>query len=107
MVTPDSLSYAPAESVNEVASSAWQHSQVLGRQADLLQMHTWLKGVLAGERRTVFVTGEPGMGKATSSTHFLKGPPTPLYPTPHDDITTLLATTRPLPYSIDFHDYST
>jgi len=72
VVTPDSLSYAPAESVNEVASSAWQHSQVLGRQADLLQMRTWLNRVLAGERRTVFVTGEPGIGKTTIVNAFLE-----------------------------------
>jgi len=70
---PRLLSPAPAQPVNEIASSDWQRSpQVLGRQADLLKMQAWLNPVLAGERRTVFVTGEPGIGKTTIVNAFLK-----------------------------------
>lgn len=36
---------------------------VVGREAELEQLHEWLDKTLAGERHIVFVTGEPGIGK--------------------------------------------
>jgi DNA-binding winged helix-turn-helix (wHTH) protein/tetratricopeptide (TPR) repeat protein len=45
---------------------------VLGREAELAQMRAWLDRVLAGERQTVFVTGEPGIGKTTVVQAFLE-----------------------------------
>lgn len=38
---------------------------VLGRDAELVRMHGWLDQALAGHRQTVFITGEPGIGKTT------------------------------------------
>ncbi|NOT57955.1 MAG: AAA family ATPase, partial [Deltaproteobacteria bacterium] len=38
---------------------------LVGREADLLQLHQWLGKALHGERQMVFVTGEPGIGKTT------------------------------------------
>ena len=38
---------------------------VLGRDAELGRMRDWLDRVLLGERQTVFVTGEAGIGKTT------------------------------------------
>jgi DNA-binding winged helix-turn-helix (wHTH) protein/tetratricopeptide (TPR) repeat protein len=68
-----SISPVPSQPVSEIAPSDWQHSpQVLGRQAELLKMQAWLNPVLTGERRTVFVTGEPGIGKTTIVNAFLK-----------------------------------
>jgi DNA-binding winged helix-turn-helix (wHTH) protein/predicted ATPase len=68
-----SISPAPAHPVNEIPSWDWQQSpQVLGRQAELLKMQAWLNRVLAGERRTIFVTGEPGIGKTTIVNAFLE-----------------------------------
>ena len=44
---------------------------VLGREAELARMRGWLDRVLAGERQTVFVTGEAGIGKTTLVQAFL------------------------------------
>lgn len=38
---------------------------LVGREAELDRLHDWLEEALAGSRRTVFVTGEPGLGKST------------------------------------------
>ncbi|MBI3301129.1 MAG: winged helix-turn-helix domain-containing protein, partial [Deltaproteobacteria bacterium] len=38
---------------------------LVGREAELGQLHRWLEKALRGERQVVFVTGEPGIGKTT------------------------------------------
>jgi DNA-binding winged helix-turn-helix (wHTH) protein/predicted ATPase len=45
---------------------------VLGRDAELLQMRRWLERSLTGERQTIFITGEPGIGKTTILQKFLE-----------------------------------
>ena len=40
-------------------------SGVLGRDAELARLNSWLERTLQGERQLVFVTGEPGIGKTT------------------------------------------
>jgi DNA-binding winged helix-turn-helix (wHTH) protein len=45
---------------------------VLGRDAELGRMQGWLDQALAGYRQTVFVTGEPGIGKTTLVDSFLQ-----------------------------------
>jgi DNA-binding winged helix-turn-helix (wHTH) protein/predicted ATPase len=40
-------------------------AEILGRQSEMIKMRGWLGRALAGERQTVFVTGEPGIGKTT------------------------------------------
>jgi DNA-binding winged helix-turn-helix (wHTH) protein/tetratricopeptide (TPR) repeat protein len=44
----------------------------LGRETELAEMRGWLDHALAGERQTVFVTGEPGIGKTTLVQAFLE-----------------------------------
>ena len=46
--------------------------RILGREAELSQMHLRLNLALNGERQTVFVTGEPGIGKTTLVQAFLE-----------------------------------
>lgn len=42
----------------------WQlTTPLVGRDAELTQLHRWLDRALAGERQLVFITGEPGIGK--------------------------------------------
>ena len=36
---------------------------LVGREAELAQLHSWLAKTLSGERQIVFVTGEAGIGK--------------------------------------------
>src|SRR5207249_9929434 len=45
---------------------------LVGREAELGQLHRWLEKALAGERQLVFVTGEPGIGKTTVVEAFLQ-----------------------------------
>src|SRR5215469_3438464 len=45
---------------------------VLGRESELAKMRGWLEQALAGARQTVFVTGEPGIGKTTIVQAFLE-----------------------------------
>jgi len=45
---------------------------VLGRDAELGKMQGWLDRALAGERQTVFITGELGIGKTTIVQAFLE-----------------------------------
>src|SRR5262245_26560699 len=40
-----------------------QHSVLVGREAELAQLHEWLAKAARGERQLIFVTGEPGIGK--------------------------------------------
>ncbi len=46
---------------------------LVGREAELAQLHHWLDKALSGERQIVFVTGEPGIGKTTVVEAFLSG----------------------------------
>src|SRR2546425_3403245 len=45
---------------------------LVGREAEIAQLHRWLEKALAGERQVVFVTGEPGIGKTTVVEAFLQ-----------------------------------
>ncbi len=45
---------------------------LVGREAELSQLHGWLDKALNGERQLVFVTGEPGIGKTTVVEAFLE-----------------------------------
>ena len=38
---------------------------VVGREKELIQLHSWFQQALEGQRQLVFVTGEPGIGKTT------------------------------------------
>jgi DNA-binding winged helix-turn-helix (wHTH) protein len=78
----------PSELTNETASeqvpvsllalqsskfeSSAAPTRVLGREADLDKMRGCLNRALAGERQTVFVTGEAGIGKTTVVEAFLE-----------------------------------
>src|SRR5262249_41870191 len=53
---------APIDPAPGPASSA---PIVVGRDADLAQLHHWVEQALNGQRQLVFVTGEPGLGKTT------------------------------------------
>ncbi|HEV8718276.1 MAG TPA: AAA family ATPase, partial [Candidatus Binatia bacterium] len=44
---------------------------LVGREAELAQLHGWLEKALQGERQVVFVTGEPGIGKTMVVEAFL------------------------------------
>jgi hypothetical protein len=44
---------------------------LVGRDAELAQLHRWLDKALRGERQVVFVTGEAGIGKTTLVEAFL------------------------------------
>lgn len=44
---------------------------LVGRDAELAQLHGWLDKAQRGERQVVFVTGDPGIGKTTLVNAFL------------------------------------
>lgn len=46
---------------------------LVGREAELTQLHTLFTKALAGERQLVFITGEAGIGKTTVVDAFLAG----------------------------------
>jgi hypothetical protein len=48
-------------------------TRLIGREAELGQLQRWLERALGGERRMVFVTGEPGIGKTAVVEAFLLG----------------------------------
>jgi len=48
---------------------------LVGREEELRQLYRWLDKTLNGERQTIFITGEPGVGKTTVMEAFLKGVP--------------------------------
>ncbi len=50
---------------------------LVGREAELAQLHHWLDKALDGERQIVFVTGEPGIGKTTLVDTFLSSVQSP------------------------------
>ena len=45
---------------------------LVGREAELEQLHVWLEKALSGQRQVVFVTGEPGIGKTALVEVFLE-----------------------------------
>ena len=47
-------------------------SDMLGRDDNLAQLNTWLQKALAGQRQTVFITGEAGIGKTTLAESFVR-----------------------------------
>jgi DNA-binding winged helix-turn-helix (wHTH) protein len=50
---------------SQVSSLKPLASPLVGRDAELAQLHSLLDKALSGERQMVFVTGEPGIGKTT------------------------------------------
>jgi predicted ATPase/DNA-binding winged helix-turn-helix (wHTH) protein len=44
---------------------------LVGREANLAQLHGWLERAMEGERQVVFITGEAGIGKTTLVESFL------------------------------------
>jgi len=54
------------------ARCAPRKPDVVGREAELLQLQGWLDSALAGERQVIFVTGGPGSGKTALVDAFLR-----------------------------------
>ncbi|MGE0821249.1 MAG: AAA family ATPase [Candidatus Binatia bacterium] len=48
-------------------------SPLVGRESVLAQLHSLLSSLLQGERHTIFITGEPGLGKTAIVEAFLAG----------------------------------
>lgn len=46
--------------------------QILGREVELARLRRGLESALAGKRQTIFITGEPGIGKTTVVRAFLQ-----------------------------------
>ena len=58
---------------SQLATSNWQlATHLVGREAELVQLHHLLDKALNGERQIVFVTGEPGIGKTSLVEAFLQ-----------------------------------
>lgn len=70
-IEDQSLTVDPRSSAQPFLLSP-QHSALVGRGAELAQLHTLLEKALGGERQVVFVTGEPGIGKSTLIEAFLE-----------------------------------
>jgi predicted ATPase/DNA-binding winged helix-turn-helix (wHTH) protein len=78
-IAPVAASAAPVLSSKlQVPSSATQrsalstqHSILVGREAELAQLHRWLEKALHGARQIVFVSGEAGIGKSAVVNAFL------------------------------------
>jgi DNA-binding winged helix-turn-helix (wHTH) protein/predicted ATPase len=61
-----------AASDSQLATGNWQlPTPLVGREAELRQLHTWLAKTLKGARQLVFVTGEAGIGKTSVVEAFL------------------------------------
>jgi predicted ATPase len=57
----------------QLATDHWPlTTHLVGREADLAQLHGWLEKALDGERQIVFVTGEAGIGKTALVDTFLE-----------------------------------
>jgi predicted ATPase/DNA-binding winged helix-turn-helix (wHTH) protein len=67
---PSSESQVPSSS--PVPSPQHLVATLVGRESELGRLHQWLGKALGGERQTVFVTGEPGIGKTTIVEAFLR-----------------------------------
>ena len=65
--------YSPAnDQPSEPAAGAeLLNPTLVGRDAELGQLHRWLTKAMQGSRQVVFVTGEPGIGKTTVVDAFL------------------------------------
>ncbi|HEV2699741.1 MAG TPA: AAA family ATPase, partial [Terriglobales bacterium] len=55
-----------------IATASTDAQEALGRDDELSKLRAWLEKASAGERQTVFVTGEPGIGKTTLVQAFLQ-----------------------------------
>jgi DNA-binding winged helix-turn-helix (wHTH) protein/tetratricopeptide (TPR) repeat protein len=66
---PDSASQFVSNPAPATASAT--ADPVLGRDAELAKMRGWLDRAVAGERQTIFITGEAGIGKTTLVQAFL------------------------------------
>ncbi|HEV8716994.1 MAG TPA: AAA family ATPase [Candidatus Binatia bacterium] len=53
-------------------SSTGHAMSVVGRAAELQQLHSWLDKAMSGERQVIFVRGEAGIGKTTVMEAFLE-----------------------------------
>ena len=62
---------APVASAGAEGGRIGPLSLVVGRQRELAALRQWLAAADAGERKIVFVTGEPGVGKTTLVDLFL------------------------------------
>jgi len=69
--TAGALLPPPAVSAPSVASHRSHTASLVGREAELGQLHGWLARALEGERQMVFVTGEAGIGKTAVVDAFL------------------------------------
>jgi DNA-binding winged helix-turn-helix (wHTH) protein/tetratricopeptide (TPR) repeat protein len=67
---PDSKFHASNSDAQPSGLSA-QNSCLVGREAELVQLHDRLAQAIQGKRQVVFVTGEPGIGKTTLVETFL------------------------------------
>ena len=56
------LETSPSPQASSLQSPA---SPIVGRDAELTQLHCLLEKVMTGERQLIFVTGEPGIGKTS------------------------------------------
>lgn len=57
---------------SRLATGNWQLTpHLVGREAELAQLHGWLETAFSGQRQMVFVIGEPGIGKTTLVDAFL------------------------------------
>jgi DNA-binding winged helix-turn-helix (wHTH) protein len=66
------VSSPPPASALYASRSTLDAPRLVGREAELEQLHEWLEKALSGERQIVFVTGEPGIGKTTVVEAFLQ-----------------------------------
>jgi DNA-binding winged helix-turn-helix (wHTH) protein/predicted ATPase len=68
---PTQTPLSPPPNPAALVSSA-SANRVLGRDTELTKMRGWMERALAGERQTIFITGEPGIGKTTIVQAFLE-----------------------------------
>jgi predicted ATPase/DNA-binding winged helix-turn-helix (wHTH) protein len=62
----------PSPLRSQLGAGNWQlATPLVGREAELQQLHHWLDKTLNGERQIVFITGEPGIGKTALIDTFL------------------------------------
>ena len=63
---------SPAGAKVTASSVSGTENRVLGRDGELAKMKAYFERVLAGERKIIFITGEPGIGKTTLVQAFLQ-----------------------------------
>ncbi len=73
---PSSKFQVPSEHAKETGPqlgtvNVERGTPLIGREAELAQLHSWLDKARNGERQFVFVTGEPGIGKTSLVETFL------------------------------------